>query len=396
MATTTDTAPRLGPPELEAIVQHLAAMDRPSATPQEREAQEWVAARLREEGCDVALETEPAHGTYWVPLGVLAAIAGVASLKAPRPVALAAGLFAAAGIADDISGGRQWFRRRFLPMRETTNVVGQTGDPAATRTVIVVAHTDAAHWSLVFHPGVGQAIGDRWPQLIERAHTTPPLMFPVFGGPALIALGALIGNRVLRRAGNVLALGTAVVMTEIGSRSTVPGANDNLSGVATLLGLARALRAEPLPGLRVILVSTGSEESFMEGMQGYARRHLDRMDPATTHVICIDTVGSPELMELEGEGMLKMRDYPQDFKDLVSECADEQGIRLHRGLRFRNATDGLLALKRGFPTVMLGSLNKYKLPDNYHWPTDTADRVNYGTVNDAVRLVEAVVRRLAR
>ena len=141
-------------------------------------------------------------------------------------------------------------------------------------------------------------------------------MFPVFGGPALVALGALTGSRRVRAIGTFLSLGTAVAMTEIGSRSTVPGANDNLSGVATLVGLARALRVEPVEGLRVVLVSTGSEESFMEGMQGYARRHLDRMDPATTHVICVDTVGSPELMQLEGEGMLKMRDYPEPFKAL--------------------------------------------------------------------------------
>ena len=395
MAATTDTATRLTQSDLRAIVTHLGAMDRPSATPQEREAQEWVAARLREEGCEVALETEPAHGTYWVPLGVLAGIAGLASLRAPRLVALVAGLFGAAGIADDISGGRQWFRRRFLPMRETTNVVAQAGDRDASQTVVVVAHTDAAHWSLLFHPGVSQAIGDRWPQVIEKADVTPPLMFPVFGGPVLVALGALTGSRAVRNAGTVLSLGTAATMTEIGSRSTVPGANDNLSGVATIVGLARALRAEPIEGLRVILVSTGSEESFMEGMQGYARRHLDRMDPATTHVICIDTVGSPELMQLEGEGMLKMRDYPESFKALLAACADEQGIKVHRGLRFRNATDGLLALKRGFPTVMLGSLNKYKLPSNYHWPTDTAENVDYGTVHDAVRVVETLVRRLA-
>ena len=281
-------------------------------------------------------------------------------------------------------------------MRETTNVVAQAGDPDGDRTVVVVAHTDAAHWSLIFHPGVSRAIGDRWPQLIERTDTTPPVMFPVFGGPVVVALGALTGSRALRGAGTILTLGTAAVMAEIGSRSTVPGANDNLSGVATVLGLARALRAEPVEGLRVILVSTGAEESFMEGMQGYVRRHLDHMDPAATHVICIDTVGSPELTQLEGEGMLRMRDYPEDFKALVSECAAEAGVKLHRGLRFRNATDGLLALKRGFPTVMLGSINKYKLPDNYHWPTDDADHVNYGTVHGAVRLVEAVVRRLAR
>ena len=35
---------------------------------------------------------------------------------------------------------------------------------------------------------------------------------------------------------------------------------------------------------------------------------------------------------------------------------------------------GLIARRAGYPTVMLGSVNRYKLPDNYHWPTDTADQ----------------------
>ena len=66
-----------------------------------------------------------------------------------------------------------------------------------------------------------------------------------------------------------------------------------------------------------------------------------------------------------------------------------------RGLRFRNATDGLIALKAGYPTVMLGSINRYKAPDNYHWPTDTADNVDYSTVVGAIRVCDGVVRSLA-
>ena len=47
---------------------------------------------------------------------------------------------------------------------------------------------------------------------------------------------------------------------------------------------------------------------------------------------------------------------------------------------------------------MIGSVNRdTKLPSNYHWPTDTADNVDYDTVaRRASRLCEAVVRRLGR
>jgi hypothetical protein len=391
------TAARLTLDELDGALRHLAAIDRPSASAGEREGQLWLAERLRAEGAAVEVEVERAHGTYWWPLGVLCALAAAGSLSRRRGAALAAGAFAASAIADDISGGGQWFRRRFLPSRETTNVVAECGDHDAEQTVLVVAHMDAAHWSLLFHPAPSRYVGTRWPALLERADTTPPLMFPVFGGPLLVAAGAALGRRGrgLQRVGTGLALATAATMAEIGSRSTVPGANDNLSGVVTLLGLARALRSQPVDGLRVVLLSTGAEESFMEGMQAYARRHFSELDPARTHVICVDTVGSLELVLLEGEGMLRMRDYPDGFKDLVDGCAAQAGVKLWRGLRFRNATDGLIALKAGYPTVMIGSLNEFKVPDNYHWPTDDADHVNLATVRDAVTLVEAVVRRLA-
>jgi len=381
---------------LEAAVRHLESIDRPSASDGERQGAEWIAERLREEGCrEVRVEEERAHGTYWWPLGILAALAGLAGFSRRRWVRAAVGAFAAAGIADDISGRRLWFRRAFLPHRPTWNVVAEAGDPDAERTVVLVAHHDAAQWSLIFHPGVAPWVDRHFPAALEKADTTVPVMFPVFGGPLLTALGGLTGRPRLRRAGLILSLGTAATMAEIGSRSTVPGANDNLTGVATILGVARALRDEPVAGLRVLLVSTGSEESFMEGMQAFARRHFPSLPVDRTHVIAIDTVGSGNLTLLEGEGMLVMKDYPDDFKDFVDAAARSAGVELQRGLRLRNATDGLIALKAGYPSVMIGSTNQYKLPSNYHWPSDVADNVDFGCVAEAVVTCEATVRALA-
>ena len=111
--------------------------------------------------------------------------------------------------------------------------------------------------------------------------------------------------------------------------------------------------------------------------------------------MCVDTVGSPELIQLEGEGMLRMHDYPEPFKDLLADVAHEAGVHLRRGLRLRNATDGLLPLRAGFPIVALCSMDRYKRPANYHWPTDVPDNVDFSTVRDAVTVCEALVRRLA-
>jgi Zn-dependent M28 family amino/carboxypeptidase len=175
----------------------------------------------------------------------------------------------------------------------------------------------------------------------------------------------------------------------------VPGANDNLTGVATLLALARRLRERPIEGLRVLLVSAGSEESNSEGFQAWGRRHFGALPREQTTVLCVDTVGSPELTAPECEGMLVHHEYDASLKALASECAERAGIPLGRGLRFSFASDAQIAMHAGYRSMMLGSVDRYKAPANYHWPTDDADHVDYATVGQAVELCEAMARAIA-
>jgi hypothetical protein len=65
------------------------------------------------------------------------------------------------------------------------------------------------------------------------------------------------------------------------------------------------------------------------------------------------------------------------------------------GLRLRNATDGVIALRAGYQSAMFGSVDEFKMPTDYHWPTDTADRVNYSTVAAAAKVTRRVIERIA-
>jgi acetylornithine deacetylase/succinyl-diaminopimelate desuccinylase-like protein len=400
---------------LRRLTQGLSEIDRPSASEGERVAAEWIVERFGEIGVAARIEPERVHGEYWVPLSLLtgaAAAAGIAALRAGRgpgrrgasargmggrvgrrAVAGAVAAAAAAGVWDDLTAGRRVFRR-MLPARTAYNVVAEIGPRDATRTIVLVAHHDAAHCGLIFHPAIPAFVWRRFPALIEAGDTSPPVMFPVFGGPALVALGAALGSRRLTALGTIVSGGAPFVLADIGLRQVVPGANDNATGVVTLLEVARALVERPVPGLRVMLVSTGSEESILEGMQGFGRRHFPALPVESTFVLNIDTVGSPHLTALRGEGMLRMYEYPRAGLEAVDRAAEDLGVWLFPNLRLRNATDGLVALKAGYPSATLGSVTDYKAPANYHWPTDTAANVDYGTLADAIRLTESVVRRL--
>ncbi|MEA2406096.1 MAG: hypothetical protein QOE69_215 [Thermoleophilaceae bacterium] len=368
---------------IERVVRELASYERPSASDAERRAADWLAGELGDAGCrEVRVEEERAHGGYWWPLGLLNAGAALAALLGRAPAALVGGA-AAGAVYDDVGGGRLWFRRRALPQRATWNVVAELGDPAAERTVVFIGHHDAAHSGLVFHPALPRVGMELAPKLHERANQSVPIIFGVFLGPLLLALWGLFGWRWLRRCGLFFAAGATAAMANIGTSRVVPGANDNLSAVAVLVALAHELSARPPEGVRVILLSTGSEEAFMEGMQGFGRRHFGALDRRTTEFVCLECVGSPHLCVVEGEGMLRMRDYPEASREALARAGAAAGVELLRDLRTVAATDALIALRAGYPTCTLGGVDDTKFPSNYHWPSDVPDNLDWSSIEGA-------------
>jgi acetylornithine deacetylase/succinyl-diaminopimelate desuccinylase-like protein len=375
---------------IERVVRELASFERPSASDGERRAAEWIAGELRDAGCrDVRVEEERAHGGYWWPLGLLNAGSALAALLGRLPAVLVGGV-ASAAVYDDVSGGKLWFRRRTLPHRPTWNVVAEAGDPEAPRTVVFVAHHDAAHSGLVFHPALPRLGMKLAPQLHQRAEQSIPIIYGTFLGPLLLALWGLLGARRLRGLGLFFSVGASAAMANIGASRVVPGANDNLSSVAVLVALAKELQED---GARVILLSTGSEEGFMEGMQAFGRRHFQDLDPSSTEFVCIECVGSPELCIVEAEGMLRMRYYTEISRDALERAGADAGVKLTRGLRTVAATDALIALRAGYPTCTLGGVDEAKFPSNYHWPTDIPDNLDWDSVDGAVEVCLHYVRR---
>jgi len=384
----------------EAAVRHLETIERGTASPGEREAAEWIAEQLRALGCEAHTEPEQVHGGYWVPVGApAAAAAGLALLalrggRTARIAALVGAAAATASVLDDISGGRQ-AARRWLPKRESRNVVAVGGDPGGERTLVFVAHHDAGHGGAVFDHTLADTIEERWPGFIGRFKTYPPIMWPTIAGPLFTALGALTGSRRLLGAGALFGAGTAAAMADIARAPVSPGASDNLSAVGVLLGVAEVLQAQPVRGVRVLLVSTGSEESFMEGMRRFMDRWSADLPKDRTTMVCLETLGCPRLALIEGEGMAWMTDYPQATRDLVADVAGEAGVELVRGLRTRAATDGLIALRAGYPSALLASVDQRNIPSHWHCACDVADNVSFDTVDQATALCVALARRLA-
>ena len=385
-----------------AAIRELAAFDRPSASEGERRGAESIAARLQALGCRVTIEEERAHGGYWWPIGLVNAVAAAGGILALRKRskltrAIVAGIAGAGAAAlwDDLGHGRRWFRHAVLPHRSTWNVVAEAGDPDAERTVVFIAHHDAAHSGLVFHPALPRIPLKLAPRLHARAGRSFPLMYTVWLGPVLVCAGSVLGVRRALAAGSAIAAAATAAMVDIGARASVPGANDNLSAVGAVIALAARLRDHPVEGARVLLVSTGSEESFSEGMQGFGERHFGDLDPERTEMVCLECLGGPTLIVVEGEGMLRMRDYPVHMREALAQAAADAGEPITRGLRTTAATDAIIPLRAGYAVATLASVDETKLPMNYHWPNDVADNLHWSTIESAITVCERFLRTRA-
>jgi len=386
------------PDVLRDVVERLAPIPRLPTSAGEHEAAGIIRDLLSARGCTAVVEQVEAHHSYAWPIGLMSGLAAVSALAAGRGHRLLGtlgGAVAALGIADDITGTAMLCRRAALRPRLASNVVASTGDRTADRTLVVLAHHDAAPSGAVFDQRLSRWVADRHPGLIAAMSSNPPLWWPVVAAPALVSVGSLVRRPALRRAGLAAALLTLAAMLDIGRRPAVPGANDNLTGVAVLVALAEALQTRPLPGLRVLLVSAGAEEALQEGIRGFARGHFPELPADRTWFLTVDTVGSGRLVLLEGEGPLRVHDYDAGLKDLTATCARREQIPLTRGLRSHNSTDAAVPRRHGYPVATLVSLDEQKLIPHYHLDTDTPDHVDYACVARAARLVEAVARALA-
>ncbi|HET9094518.1 MAG TPA: M28 family peptidase [Solirubrobacteraceae bacterium] len=387
-------------PALREVIERLAALPRAPGSVGEAEAAEWIATRLQAAGCDAQVEPAEYHDGYAKPIGALAALATLGGLMAlGRRGRLAGGVLAAlagAGIADDVANTHRVVRRRLTRPRPTQNVVAITGDRAADRTLVVLAHHDAATTGVIFDPRFQAWLAHEFPGLVERLDTSFPLWWLVLAGPGAIGLGAATRSRPLIALGTAIGAVTTATMANIHASPVVPGANDNLSAVSVLVALAERLRDEPIHGLRVMLVSCGAEEVIQGGINSFARAHFPTLPRDRTWFLTLDTVGSPILAMCEGEGPVIMEDYyDRRFRDLIARVADRTGAPLRRGMRARNSTDAVIPSHARYPTALLVSIDRHKALSNYHLPSDTPENIDYRTVAQALHVTEAVARELA-
>ena len=167
--------------------------------------------------------------------------------------------------------------------------------------------------------------------------------------------------------------------------SVHPGADDNASGVAVLIELARTLAAGERPDRTVVFVAFSGEEAGLRGSAWYAEHPGDFPVAKVMGVVNIDTVGrlgSTGRVSVLGAG--SATEWPHIFRG-ASFVTGVESVSVSGNAE---ASDQRTFLERGIPAVQI-----FTGPHtDYHRPGDTADKVDgAGLVKVATLVREAVV-----
>ncbi len=194
-------------------------------------------------------------------------------------------------------------------------------------------------------------------------------------------------------AAGVLGLALALALEQSRSPS-VPGANDNASGVAALLEVVRQLDAERPDGLEVMLVVPGCEESGMGGMAAWLDGPGARLEREATLVVGLDTVGSGEPIVLTGEAGLWPVRYDAADVRLAIEAARADGVGAASLADRRLDGSGPRAPAR--PSQRLAPVGpRRRLSRTTTFRAICPEAVDIGCVRDCVRATVAIAREFA-
>ena len=165
-----------------------------------------------------------------------------------------------------------------------------------------------------------------------------------------------------------------------------PGADDNASGTAVVLGLARSFAASGGASRTLVFVLFGAEELGLIGSRHYVNRPVVPLD-RTVAMVNFDMVGRLQGRILNVGGA----DSGSRIRALVSDAAQLEGVALELNGSPYGPSDHSRFYAAGIPVLFFYTGGH----SDYHTPSDTADKLDAAGMARVAAVGARVVDRLA-
>jgi len=161
-----------------------------------------------------------------------------------------------------------------------------------------------------------------------------------------------------------------------------PGADDNASGVAVMIELARTLAAAGAPPRTIVFIGFSAEESGLNGSKYYVANPTPIALDGIRAVVNLDTVGRLG----NGEVIALATSTATEWQHVLRGITFTTGIATKSIPGASQSSDQQSFIDHGIPGVQLFT----KATLDYHRPTDTADKIDV----DGLVKVASVAREM--
>jgi hypothetical protein len=385
--------------EIEALT---AFEQRQAGSDAERRAANHLQRRLSRQGRDASVEPFVTHPRWYLAHMIHALLAIAGSAISVKDALIGTILVAAAAISTlgDVSG-RLPIARRITGRRASQNVSAL--DPGSTHnrpgTLILAAHYDAARTGAAYgrlddaRAALGRVI--RRPIGLAEPFTYSILLLLVTSAARLAGLDNVALSAV-QFVPTVVLIVYVPFLVDVALSAPSPGANDNASGVATVLRLAERY-GDSLDHFDVDVLFTGAQEPGALGMRDWLKMHRKELDPLTTIVLNVDEVGAGTIRYAAKEGpLLALRQHPRLTRLCDQIREEDEGENRYEAERItaRRPSDAHAARSRGLPAITISCAPA----PHHHRHSDTPEAIDpkaldraFGFCSELIELIDEEV-----
>jgi hypothetical protein len=285
-----------------------------------------------------------------------------------------------------------------FPRRQGENVIGAVrpeGEPG--RRVIVCAHQDSAYEFNFFY-------------YLGRA------AIPV-GLVALVAVVIMLGGSLAKTVAYFGGSADATVFAVIGwvtvglspvvalfaffhTYRPVPGAADDMSGLAVMAGLGKYLDEAKRNGewvperTEVVLLATSSEEAGLRGAKRYVTRHLEEMRATPTYGLFLECIYDEKFLTVAHREIFTGAKHDPGLVRMAREVAAAHNWPIAVKAIPVGASDASAFSAKGIPSICLLGQDISRPVPNYHTRNDTVDYMRPESLSVSLQMVIDMIKRI--
>jgi len=187
----------------------------------------------------------------------------------------------------------------------------------------------------------------------------------------------------------------------------VPGAVDNLSAVAILIGIGRFLKKNQnflSPNTEIRLISFGFEEAGLRGSRRYVEAHLDELKSKNSECVNMDAIQAINIINLVDYEPSTRTHHSQhvinklkDSASLIGEKVLHSSLGGDKGLsklfgQISGGTDATSFSKAQIHSANISAMDLREMIKFYHQSSDTTDKIQKGALEKVLRLCLAYMK----